>query len=810
MGYGTIHIKDTIMSILHNLSIRTKQWLGFSLILCVLTISSIVTLISLSHVEQSVNKVVHESQPRLILTEDLAKSLKQSVESLGFYLLTREERHLQDFSTQRDDAKQILQSLITKSKETVDTTSSQLLRQIGDKLKQYELTTEKLLSETATSEGNFPGIAYANEHINPISRQQMQLTSQMILSEMEESADEGRKQILHDLTELRYAWSNIMNGIRGYLAFRNDANINDLNLYQERTKKLVEIINTKGDELTLDQADSIEQFTVNLTQFDKHYKQLLEIHGSDQWRSDAWLVRSQVTPLLAIIDQQLNRLMSHHESTIYQTSQRLIDDANSTTTLVIGLLLLGLVSGLLISWLTTRLVYYPILDAVETMQDIANGNGDLLKRLEKRGSDELGLLAESFNQFVDKIRILIQQTAQSTESVIHVVAQTSDNTNHISRRIQKQESETEQVATAMDQMASCISDIAKNATLAEEATKSASVEAQAGCEVIKETSNAILALANEVELAEKSILGVEQESTRIGSVLDVIKSIAEQTNLLALNAAIEAARAGEQGRGFAVVADEVRGLANRTQQSTGEIESMIQALQAGTQEAVSVMAAGREKVDGKVLQASEALNSLSELNRAIQTIDEMNTQIATAAEEQCSVVDAINHNIANISENSKQTSQRAKDTSDTANNLGKLASDLQQVVHQFKLSGDIGFDFSSAKSAHLAWKSRIRSFLDGKHSLSREEAVSHHDCALGKWYYSEAISRYGGIAEIHEIERPHKQLHSLIKDIIRHMENGETERAEALYDEIEPLSSKIIDLLNRVEQHVTINPTNEH
>jgi methyl-accepting chemotaxis protein len=151
----------------------------------------------------------------------------------------------------------------------------------------------------------------------------MQLTFQMILSEMEESAEEERKQILHHLTELRYAWSNIINGIRGYLAFRNNSNIIDLNLYLERTKKLIEIIKNKGDELTLDQADSIEQFMINLTQFENYYKRLLEIHGSAQWRNDAWLVRGQVTPLLAIIDQQLDQLLSHQESTIFHTSQRL-------------------------------------------------------------------------------------------------------------------------------------------------------------------------------------------------------------------------------------------------------------------------------------------------------------------------------------------------------------------------------------------------------------------------------------------------------------------------------------------------------
>ncbi|MEW8584806.1 MAG: hypothetical protein AB2531_03505, partial [Candidatus Thiodiazotropha sp.] len=217
------------------------------------------------------NEVVHQNQPQLMLTKDLANSLKQSTGSLGFFLLTREEAHLENYSRQKNHTKYILESLITKSIEVEDASSSQLLKQLGLDLKQFEQTVDALLKKTATNEGNFPGIAYANEHINPISRKQLQLTSQMILSEMEEEADEERKQILSHLTELRYAWSNIMNGIRGYLAFRNNSNLSDLNLYLDRAKTILAEIDTESDLLTLDQLDSIEQFMENLALFDQHY-----------------------------------------------------------------------------------------------------------------------------------------------------------------------------------------------------------------------------------------------------------------------------------------------------------------------------------------------------------------------------------------------------------------------------------------------------------------------------------------------------------------------------------------------------------
>jgi methyl-accepting chemotaxis protein len=196
-----------------------------------------------------------------------------------------------------------------------------------------------------------------------------------------------------------------------------------------------------------------------------------------------------------------------------------------------------------------------------------------------------------------------------------------------------------------------------------------------------------------VEAAEEVIRAVGKDSEEIGSVLDVIKGIAEQTNLLALNAAIEAARAGEQGRGFAVVADEVRNLANRTQESTGEIASMILRLQDGTRRAVEVMGAGRSKADANVEQARHALESLQGISKAIATISEMNTQIATAAEEQQVVAEEINRNTVSIYDVSRNTAQEAREATEIIDSLGQLATGLQEVVQQFKISGDKELDF---------------------------------------------------------------------------------------------------------------------
>ena len=246
----------------------------------------------------------------------------------------------------------------------------------------------------------------------------------------------------------------------------------------------------------------------------------------------------------------------------------------------------------------------------------------------------------------------------------------------------------------------------------------------------------------------------------------------------------------------------MRSLATRTHESTGEIESMIQALQRGTQRAVSVMASGRDRVDRNVAQAGQTLGSLDEISQAVETINRMNSQIATAAEEQRAVAEEIKQSIFTINDRSKQTSQRAKQTSEVVTALGNHAATLQEVIQQFKFSGDSGLDFSAAKSAHLAWRARLRDYLDGHQSLSHNEAVSHRDCVLGKWYYGDGLDRYGDIPDMSAIEDPHTEMHQIIKEIIHLKEQGKHQEAESAYERIAPLSETIISHLNRVEKRI--------
>jgi methyl-accepting chemotaxis protein len=359
-----------------------------------------------------------------------------------------------------------------------------------------------------------------------------------------------------------------------------------------------------------------------------------------------------------------------------------IADARNTT-IMIGLLALLLGAGL--AYLVSRTITSPLCAAAQAMKDIAEGEGDLTHRLESRSNDELAELSNAFNRFATKIQELVQQVAEATKKLHGSSDRMTGISKETSRGISQQQSETDQVATAVNEMAATVQEVARSATHAAEAATTADREAANGQQVVRDTINVITSLAKEVEAAATAMQRLEADSRNIGTVLDVIRGIAEQTNLLALNAAIEAARAGEQGRGFAVVADEVRVLAQRTQQSTQEIEAMIAALQKAAKDTAAVMAGGRTRAQETVAQAQKAGAALDSIASSVSVITDMNVQIASAVEEQSAVAEEINKNIANISRIAEMSAEGAHQSDAASNDIRQLAGELGRLVSRFKV-----------------------------------------------------------------------------------------------------------------------------
>ena len=326
-----------------------------------------------------------------------------------------------------------------------------------------------------------------------------------------------------------------------------------------------------------------------------------------------------------------------------------------------------------------------ISQGVALVEKAANtlAEGDLTARVDLNSKDEIGHIANAFNRMAEKFNSAINEVKDSISQLAAAAEETSVVNAQTTSNINQQQMETSQVATAITEMNATVHEVARSAVAAAEAARKADITFDEGKLVVDRIIDAITELANEVEQSSLVIRELEHESENIGSVLDVIKGIAEQTNLLALNAAIEAARAGEQGRGFAVVADEVRTLAGRTQQSTREIEEMINRLQTGANKAVQVMESGKQKSLRGVEQAAAAGEALKTINQAVEQINTMNTQIASAAEEQSAVTEEINRNIVNINQVAEQTSEGSKQAALASDDLARLAEQLKKLVSQF-------------------------------------------------------------------------------------------------------------------------------
>ncbi|WP_019558876.1 methyl-accepting chemotaxis protein [Thioalkalivibrio sp. ALE12] len=362
-----------------------------------------------------------------------------------------------------------------------------------------------------------------------------------------------------------------------------------------------------------------------------------------------------------------------------------VDMARNATGTVVMVGVIAVVLGALLAWFLTRSIVRPLCQTVDRLNDIASGEGDLTRQLKVSGKNELGDLSIAFNNFVEKIRVLIQQVAAGSDQVAAAANELSATSEETNEQVRRQKAETDQVATAMNEMTATVQEVARNAADAAAAAQTTDQDANAGQQVVQKTVTAINGLSTQVDSAAEVVSRLSQDAEEINKVLEVIGDIADQTNLLALNAAIEAARAGEQGRGFAVVADEVRTLASRTQDSTHEIQQMIERVQTGTREAVQAMEDGRAKAHESVEQVNLAGESLVAITQSVTRISDMNTQIASAAEEQSTVAEEINRNVANITEVLDQTASGSEQIRNASEELSKLASEQQQRVGQFKV-----------------------------------------------------------------------------------------------------------------------------
>ncbi|MEE4787644.1 methyl-accepting chemotaxis protein [Pseudomonas alliivorans] len=379
----------------------------------------------------------------------------------------------------------------------------------------------------------------------------------------------------------------------------------------------------------------------------------------------------------------LIKLVDINTAQLIQVKKQAAEEYDSAFDMVIALLVAATLLTLVFAWMLIKSITTPIAAALNAAETIAQGN--LTQPIKVDGTDEAGRLLQAMKTMQDKLRDTLQRISGSATQLASAAEELNAVTDESARGLVQQNNEIEQAATAVNEMTSAVEEVARNATSTSEASRNATASAGDGRDLVLETVGAIERMSGDVKETAELISNLANESRDIGKVLDVIRGLADQTNLLALNAAIEAARAGEAGRGFAVVADEVRALAHRTQQSTSEIERMIGSIQGGTEQAVTSMRNSTERAESTLSIAKGAGLALDTINTAVEEINERNLVIASAAEEQAQVAREVDRNLVNIRDLSAQSTTGANQTSAASTELSRLAVDLNSMVGRFSL-----------------------------------------------------------------------------------------------------------------------------
>ncbi|MCQ9392078.1 methyl-accepting chemotaxis protein [Pseudomonas viridiflava] len=427
-------------------------------------------------------------------------------------------------------------------------------------------------------------------------------------------------------------------------------------------------INTLAGDVSSEFAPTLQQAIAGL----KGYRAAVGVYRDSQAASKAALEKMTAlgVKMLATSTEMIERQNKSRDA-----------ESDHAVMMIIAATVLALLLSVLAAWIITRQITTPLQETLEVVERVAAG--DLSRNLNVNRKDELGRLQSTIQRMTVSLRELVGGIRDGVTQIASAAEELSAVTEQTSAGVNNQKVETDQVATAMHEMTATVQEVARNAEEASEAAVAADQQAREGERVVNEAIAQIERLASAVGNSSEAMGALKQESEKIGSVLDVIKSVAQQTNLLALNAAIEAARAGEAGRGFAVVADEVRSLAQRTQKSTEEIEALIVSLQSGTQQAASVMDSSRELSASSVDLTRRAGGSLENITKTVSAIQSMNQQIAAAAEQQSATAEEINRSIINVRDVSEQTSAASEETAASSIELARLGTHLQTLVSRF-------------------------------------------------------------------------------------------------------------------------------
>ncbi len=670
-------------SVFANLSVRYKIWLAMGVMLVLLIAVVGDSRFGMAKVEKRMDFAVSEVQPLATQAQTLVGTIESAMRSLGFYLLTHESQYREEYGLWLDRADGVLAEM-GGSSVSGEAGIADHLKAVRAALQELRGRQEEMFGLVESQLANFPAFRFAAAELNPRSQKMLQLASAMIQSEQFEEANEARRALLMDLTGLRYAWSNVMNGVRAYLSFRGKSALDEVQLYREEIDRLVTKLQGYGDELTFDQVDQLEQFSRLRDEFFASWDRLLVDYNDTNWRADATLLREEVGPLLQRIREhtsEVNDLLAAKASAARQevagTITRL--ESNQFILLVIALVV---VAGVMIG--INHFIVAPAQRLRDLLRDIADGEGDLTQRCNLDAGDELGEASRYFNRMMEGLQAMMGDVAAVSRSVREGVELSSQRVNGVAANAVQVAARVGDTATAAEELSATSAEIARNAE--EAAGEAARVEEMAtnGTRSVEQMNRVARQVGEQVGILKQGVDQLEEKSRCMLEMVDAINDIANQTNLLALNAAIEAARAGEMGRGFAVVADEVRQLAIKTQESTSRITTLISDNQQSNEQLARTMEE-LAAVTGTMLEGVEsAAATIRGMHGGVESMNGRVSQIAAAAAQQAAVTQEVSHNIESVSAAEQENADGTQEVVAQLAQLDEMSERLSALVARFR------------------------------------------------------------------------------------------------------------------------------
>ena len=638
-----------------NLKVSYKLTLGFAAVLLLTVCVAAIGVLSMDALISRSDKA------------QTAENLLNEANQIRYAQVRFEERGDEKYVAQVTDAVANIARLVEQKKASFsEPQDRELLQTIANQAREYQAAFEKLVAMHALKKQTRANWVEAGN------------TTDKLIANLEQrwNGVQGNP-VLHPTgdianialmtTELSKQNRLLRFTVRGYLMEESEAALNTLN---QQFEALNAAIAPLEQELIGPQAESLKTLKASATEYVDLVKKLPPIVASQQQR------RQDMEAIFAKLYEQARGIISS------QTQKR-ADDAQTKKIQVIGITLAAILLGALIGWLIVRQITQPLNQAVQIAERI--GAGDMTGQPPEPRHDEFGQLLQALGKTRGNLQALIGSIGGITAQLASASDELSAVTEQTSAGVSSQRQETDQVATAMHEMTATVQEVARNAEEASSAAQRADQQAVKGNTVVQRALSQIDRLSNEVTLSAEAMTQLNQETDGISTVLTVINGIAEQTNLLALNAAIEAARAGEAGRGFAVVADEVRGLAQRTQQSTAQIEALIATLQKGARTASGMMDSSSTLARDTVTLAREVGTELQAITETVSIIQAMNQQIATAAEQQSSVAEEINRSVLSVRDVADQSAEAARETAASTARLAQLGGELQTMIGRFKV-----------------------------------------------------------------------------------------------------------------------------